>query len=281
MNLVEIRTVDLFKPGSYVFGIKGKDVFADVVIEKLEKQLYFWDGGVFSIIPPRVSFQGVRSIFQDLINSQIKNLGLIAYLPKTNSLNTLLPPIGKNYRIRKWYNKNSKELLFWVDIKSTNPNIFSYETAVQKVLSVFANVAPNKLKGTPLAPFDLVKMDIKIYQSKEQFVQINKPPTATNVKPVVVNITVPPANVGGGVTNYTTPDGQTAEVKPSQIAVDGFTNPWLWLAGGLTLFALTFVVKQLRGSARELGSGVRSTYDEARSGTDSLGADPVIPQRRK
>jgi hypothetical protein len=294
IELVEVRTVDAFKPGSYLFGLKGVDVFSDEVLKALAINNYMWYGGAFSLFPPKPAFEGARSIFQNLINGEIKKLNLIAYVPKTNSLDPRKPPGGGNFRQPKFYNSKTKELLFWVDVKAIGGQPGTFNAAVQKIVDLFVNTVPLKLKGTPVSLFNLLKFDLKIYQTKGQLQKPTHPVTPvtpsspnpapnapTPQKPIVVNVTVPPSNVGGGSSQYTMPTGQTVDVKPSQIAVDGLTNPWLWLAGGLVLFGLTFVIKQARGGLRELGGGVRSTYDEARSSTDSLGADPVIPQRRK
>jgi hypothetical protein len=58
-------------------------------------------------------------------------------------------------------------------------------------------------------------------------------------------------------------------------------NPWLWVGAGVALFAGALIVKQFRGAARDVGSGVRSTYDEVRDGVDEVGSDPNAARRRK
>lgn len=300
LQLKLVQMLGRFKPGSYVIGLTGNDSTTVFALEYLSSRMFVWDGGPGSFWPPRVAFEGARAIISRELNAVLAPLGLIAYVPKTNSLDPLKPPLGANNRIRKWWSPANKELLFWVDIKK-NPSATpgTLDQAFQKLSVAISDLIPKRISVTqlPLPINYIMKIEAKMYQAAQQEVAQQKPepltpppaptiPGKPNVttgggssnKPINVTVNIPPQNAGGGATSYKMPSGNVVTPKPSQIAVDGLTNPWLWAAGGLVLFGLTFVLKQARGGLRELGSGVRSTYDEARSGTDSLGADPDIPK---
>jgi hypothetical protein len=51
-------------------------------------------------------------------------------------------------------------------------------------------------------------------------------------------------------------------------------NPWLWFGIGVGAFGLTFLVRQSRGLARDLGSGVRSTRRALKEDIGELNDDP-------
>lgn len=39
---------------------------------------------------------------------------VVARLPASNAVNPALPPLGSNFRLRKWYDPDSQSLFFWV-----------------------------------------------------------------------------------------------------------------------------------------------------------------------
>ncbi len=293
-DLVEVKTADRLKPGSYIFALIALDKNAEILLSQLSDRMFLWDGGPASLWPPRFAWKGARPIIQENVNTVLQPLGLVAYLPKTSSLDPRKPPAGSNYRQRKWWSSDRKALLFWADVKTLGSSPTGLGQAWQKIVSVFTATVPIKLSGTPVSQGPL-KIGFKVFQTRGQAVQSVptqpiKPVTPTTPvvvsggakqQPIQVTVNVPPQNQGGGATGFRMPDGKTETPKPSQVAVDGWTNPWLWGAAALGVFGLTFLTKQVRGGLREIGSGVRSTYDEARSGTDSLGADPTIPQGRR
>jgi hypothetical protein len=78
-------------------------------------------------------------------------------------------------------------------------------------------------------------------------------------------------------------NGQVIEPPPPSTAAiikDLSSNPLSLLAVAGIVFGFAIVLKNLRGAAIEAGSGVRSTYEEARSGVDSA-SDPTFRRKRR
>lgn len=79
----------------------------------------------------------------------------------------------------------------------------------------------------------------------------------------------------------------TATVTPDVVVaattgrntLETITNPWFWLAAGLFVFGATYLVRQTRGLARDVGSGVRSTRDAFKADLSELDMDPDVPTR--
>lgn len=69
---------------------------------------------------------------------------------------------------------------------------------------------------------------------------------------------------------------------PSTAAIlkDVASNPISILGVAAIVFGLAIVLKNIRGAALEAGSGVRSTYTEAKSNVDSA-SDPSSSRKRK
>jgi hypothetical protein len=51
-------------------------------------------------------------------------------------------------------------------------------------------------------------------------------------------------------------------------------NPWVWFGIAAAGFGLTFLVRQTRGLARDVGSGLRSTRRTLKEDLGDLNADP-------
>ncbi len=93
--------------------------------------------------------------------------------------------------------------------------------------------------------------------------------------PVSVPVTTTPSNPV-----VTPPIIQPPQPSTAAIVKDLSSNPLSLLAVAGIVFGFAIVLKNLRGAAIEAGSGVRSTYNEARSGVDSA-SDPTYRKKRR
>lgn len=90
----------------------------------------------------------------------------------------------------------------------------------------------------------------------------------------------PVPNGGGNPLVINPISGKVDSPLLTQVLSDGASNPWWWVGLAIAGFAGAIVIKQFRGAARDVGSGVSTTYNEAKSSTDNLGSDPGGSRRK-
>jgi hypothetical protein len=269
--------------------------------QKLAEGSRAWYGVMF--VP------GDRQTIELRTTDFIKKWGFRAELPDSNLVNKTLPPSATNTRVPKWFSKPKLTFFMWVNITHEDPSIVLGKGAAHnQICKILVDAADPSLWTSSALPNEITW---KIYRTA--IVQpvrkpSGKPPIATKpltpsptspaiiggtvvgaVKPVIITNPLNPlagpinalsAQVGQLQQNLTAQGGGNVagaidEPRKSQLAVDGWTNPWLWGLGAFALFAGAIVIRQFRGAARDLGSGVKSTYGEAKGGVNSAAGDPT------
>lgn len=71
-----------------------------------------------------------------------------------------------------------------------------------------------------------------------------------NSASVITGGLIPPAPASAGA--------DVPSVRPQDAALNQLTNPWFYFGLGFAALGGTYLVRQLRGAGRDLGSGVRS-----------------------
>jgi hypothetical protein len=95
--------------------------------------------------------------------------------------------------------------------------------------------------------------------------------------PVNVPVATTPSNPSNPV--VTPPIVQPPQPTTAAIVKDLSSNPLSLLAVAAIVFGIAIVLKNIRGAAIEAGSGIRSTYKEARDNVDSA-SDPKAGKRK-
>jgi hypothetical protein len=239
---------------------------------------------------------GWRGALEGLWSNVLKKYNYSAQLPTSEIVDYYKLPNKSNLRKPKWFDSKSKSFFLWVNVKAQRPSTGILDTlSIEKQIIAELDGVANSNKTKNQIRWIVYRTAIKQPASKppvkpnpnnpatsaSNLIGAIKPPIQTNpLNPISQPINAINAGISSVQQQLTAQGGgnivpsDVEDPPKSQIAVDGWTNPWLWGVGAVFVFALAIGTKQIRGWFRDVGGGVRSVYEEGREGVDIASSDP-------